>query len=83
MMIVQEPQISQPLKQGLHSAPLKAKPADPCGGFTGSADDDVWYQFTALTTGTVLINLDPTSGFDGVLEVFKGNCGSLSYVCMQ
>ncbi len=58
----------------------QSQAADPCGGFTGSADDDVWYQFTALTTGTVLITLDGNSNFDGVLEVFKGNCGSLSYV---
>jgi hypothetical protein len=58
----------------------QSQPADPCGGFTGSADDDVWYQFTALTTGSVLITLDGSSNFDGVLEVFKGNCGSLTYV---
>lgn len=58
----------------------QSQAADPCGGFTGSADDDVWYQFQALTTGTVLINLDASSQFDGVLEVFKGNCGSLTYV---
>ena len=58
----------------------QSQPADPCGGFTGSADDDVWYQFTALTTGQVLVTLDGNSNFDGVLEVFKGNCGSLTYV---
>ncbi len=58
----------------------QSQPADPCGGFTGSADDDVWYQFTALTTGTVVITLDGNSNFDGVLEVFKGNCGSLTNV---
>jgi hypothetical protein len=58
----------------------QSQPADPCGGYTGSADDDVWYQFTALTTGTVLVTLDGSSNFDGVLEVFKGSCGSLTYV---
>jgi hypothetical protein len=58
----------------------QSQPADPCGGYTGSADDDVWYQFTALTTGQVLVTLDGNSNFDGVLEVFKGNCGSLTYV---
>src|SRR5690242_6001995 len=58
----------------------QSQPADPCGGFTGSADDDVWYQFTALSTGQVAINLEGSSNFDGVLEVFKGNCGSLTEV---
>ena len=58
----------------------QSQPANPCGGFTGSADDDVWYQFTALTTGIVLINLDVPSNFDGVLEAFKGSCGSLTYL---
>jgi hypothetical protein len=58
----------------------QSQPADPCGGFTGSADDDVWYQFTALSTGAVTINLEGSSNFDGVLEVFKGNCGSLTEV---
>ena len=58
----------------------QSQPADPCGGFSGSADDDVWYKFTALTTGQVLVTLDGNSNFDGVLEVFKGNCGSLTNV---
>jgi hypothetical protein len=61
----------------------QSQPADPCGGFTGSADDDVWYQFTTLTTGSVLITLDTLTGnsnFDGVLEVFKGSCGYLTYL---
>lgn len=58
----------------------QSQAADPCGGFTGSADDDVWYQFTTLTTGTVLVTLDGSSNFDGVLEVFKGSCGSLTNV---
>lgn len=58
----------------------QSQPADPCGGFTGSADDDVWYQFTALSTGAVSINLQGSSNFDGVLEVFKGTCGSLTEV---
>lgn len=58
----------------------QSQPANLCGAFTGTADDDVWYQFTALTTGTVTINLDGNPDFDGVLELFKGNCGSLTSV---
>ncbi|HSN08092.1 MAG TPA: T9SS type A sorting domain-containing protein [Hanamia sp.] len=58
----------------------QSQPADPCGGFTGSADDDVWYTFNTLYTGSVAVTLNCQSGFDGVLEVFKGTCGSFSYV---
>lgn len=58
----------------------QSQPADPCGGFTGSADDDVWYTFTTLYTGSVAVTLNCQSGLDGVLEVFKGTCGSFSYV---
>lgn len=58
----------------------QSQPADACGGYTGTADDDVWYQFTALSTGVVTIKMDGSENFDGVLEVFKGNCGSLTYV---
>lgn len=55
-------------------------PADLCGSYTGSADDDVWYQFTAQSTGSVILNLSCSVDFDGVLEVFKGTCGSLSAI---
>ena len=58
----------------------QSQPADACGGFTGFADDDVWYKFTALSTGTVSIDLAASANFDGVLEVFEGNCGSLTSV---
>jgi type IX secretion system substrate protein/pre-peptidase len=48
-----------------------------CGGYAGTADDDVWYQFTALTTGSVLVTLNGNGTFDGVLQTFRGACGSL------
>jgi hypothetical protein len=48
-----------------------------CSGFTGSADDDVWYEFTANSTGTITVKMDGSTDFDGVLEVFQGDCGSL------
>lgn len=56
----------------------QSQPAAHCGSYTGSADDDVWYQFTAQSSGNVLINLKCTDDFDGVLQVFSGTCGSLS-----
>jgi len=56
----------------------QSQPADVCGGYTGFADDDVWFQFTATSTGTVTIILSGGSNFDGVLELFTGSCGSLT-----
>ena len=58
----------------------QSQPADPCGGYTGTADDDVWFQFTAKSTGSVIITLNCSPNFDGVLEIFKGNCGSLTSI---
>ncbi|MEO8853636.1 MAG: T9SS type A sorting domain-containing protein, partial [Ginsengibacter sp.] len=58
----------------------QSQPADKCGGYIGSADDDVWYQFTAKSTGTVIVTLNCGANFDGVLEVFKGDCGSLTSI---
>lgn len=58
----------------------QSQPATLCGSYVGSADDDVWYQFTAKNTGSVLLNLTSTGDFDGVVEVFSGSCGSLSSI---
>ncbi|WP_210519238.1 fibronectin type III domain-containing protein [Hymenobacter terricola] len=43
---------------------------------TGTADDDVWYRFTATATAQT-ITVQSASGFDAVLQVFSGACGSL------
>lgn len=56
----------------------QSQPASICNGFAGSANDDIWYQFTPATSGTVLVTMDGNPGFDGVLEVFSGLCGSLT-----
>lgn len=45
-------------------------------GCTGNADDDVWYKFIA-TSNSFSLNVIPSSGYDAVLEVFSGSCGSL------
>ena len=68
------------LQRGTTLGATQSQAADPCGGYTGSADDDVWYQFSAIATGPIDVNLNGDANFDGVLEVFKGNCGSLTYV---
>lgn len=71
-------EISSTTISGTTLGATQSLPAVNCGGYTGFADDDIWYQFTALSTGTVDINFEGSPNFDGVLQVFKGNCGSLT-----
>ena len=45
----------------------------PCGGYTATAAQDVWYSFTATgATHTIAV----TGTFDGVLEVLSGTCAA-------
>ncbi len=55
-----------------------------CAGFTGTANDDVWFSFVATQTdmtiggqGTDDGDGDVNTGFDVVMELFSGACGSL------
>jgi gliding motility-associated-like protein len=45
----------------------------------GNADDDVWYQFTANST-VITISVDPTVGYDPVIQLYSGACGALSSI---
>lgn len=45
----------------------------------GNADDDVWYTFTANSTN-MTITVDPTVGYDAVIELFSGTCVGLTPV---
>jgi hypothetical protein len=55
--------------------------AASCSGWTGNADDDVWYKFDVLTPSTVTIEVTaPTTNMDPVVQLFSGNCGSLTSV---
>ncbi|MES2799894.1 MAG: gliding motility-associated C-terminal domain-containing protein [Bacteroidota bacterium] len=50
-------------------------------GCAGTADDDVWYQFTATNT-SVQINVTPIAGMDPVVQLFSGTCAALtSLIC--
>jgi hypothetical protein len=49
-----------------------------CNGFTGTANDDVWYQYTPSTNGPAIITVDGQGSFDAVVEAFTGTCGSLT-----
>ncbi|WP_282041349.1 leucine-rich repeat protein [Winogradskyella flava] len=51
--------------------------AETCNGFTGTADDDVWYTFEALTND-VNITFDAT--FDSVVQLYSGTCGALTVI---
>lgn len=52
-------------------------------GCVGTADDDVWYKFTATSTSHI-ITVDGSAGFDAVVQLFSGTCSSLiSLSCMD
>jgi len=51
--------------------------AEACATFTGNANDDVWYKFTALQNGGATIGLTTTGSFDAVMIGYSGNCGTL------
>jgi gliding motility-associated-like protein len=52
-------------------------------GCSGTADDDVWYSFTAVNT-TATITVDPSSTMDAVVQLYSGTCGTpTSIQCMD
>ncbi len=57
----------------------QSMPAINCNGWTGNADDDVWYKFVAGNTSQT-ITVTGNGSFDAVLELLSGSCGSLSSV---
>jgi hypothetical protein len=46
-------------------------------GCTGTADDDVWYKFTA-TAASHKVTVSPNTMSNAVFQVFSGTCGSLT-----
>lgn len=46
---------------------------------SGTANDDVWFSFTA-TSSSLNITLSASSSFDPVVQLFSGTCGSLTSV---
>lgn len=51
-----------------------------CAGFTGVADDDVWYSFTAANT-TQTITVVGGTGFDAVVDLRSGACNGTNMGC--
>ncbi|MCB0764360.1 MAG: T9SS type A sorting domain-containing protein [Flavobacteriales bacterium] len=50
-------------------------PALECNGFTGTADDDVWFSFVA-SVADMTVAVTGSDQFDAVVEVLSGACGS-------
>jgi gliding motility-associated-like protein len=48
-------------------------------GCTGNADDDVWFSFIA-TNAVQTITVTPNGSMDPVVQLFSGNCTSLSSI---
>lgn len=46
-------------------------------GCSGTANDDVWFKFTATSTSAI-VTVAGSTDFDGVFEVFSGTCGALT-----
>jgi len=55
-------------------------PAITCQGLEGYADDDVWYVFTA-TTHSPFISVDPSAGFDAVVDLRTSPCDGTTISC--
>lgn len=52
-------------------------------GCVGTANDDVWYKFTATNT-TATVTVDPSSSMDAVVQLYSGICSSLNSIkCMD
>lgn len=51
-------------------------------GCSGTADDDVWFMFTA-NNYTQTIQVTPSSGMDAVLQLYSGTCGSLTSITCE
>lgn len=47
--------------------------------FLGASEDDLWFSFVATSTVTT-VAVACNAEYDAVIEVYKGTCGSLSYV---
>ncbi|MDO9185136.1 MAG: T9SS type A sorting domain-containing protein [Bacteroidia bacterium] len=55
-------------------------PAILCSGFTGTANDDVWYSFVANSTSHIITVVGSTS-FDAVIDLRSGACSGTNINC--
>jgi len=52
-----------------------------CGGYTGTADDDVWYTFTTNSAGPYTITVVGSASFDAVVDLRSGACDGINIDC--
>ena len=64
---------------GTVAAATASTPTTTC---TGTANDDVWYKFTATSTSHT-ISVTGSASFDAVFEFFSGTCGSLTSIACK
>ncbi len=64
--------------------PAVSEPAVTCDGFTGNADDDLWFTVTAPTSAGDIITIlvDGTSN-DEVIVLYSGDCNNLVQVACE
>jgi len=55
-------------------------PAISCGGLQGTANNDVWYKFTATATSHT-ITVVGSQNFDAVVDLRSGNCTGTNILC--
>ncbi|MFN3874590.1 MAG: T9SS type A sorting domain-containing protein, partial [Flavobacteriales bacterium] len=59
-------------------------PAATCGGFTGNANDDIWFSFVATQADMTVGAIGspgagtPSTVYDAVVQAFSGTCASLT-----
>lgn len=59
----------------------QSQAATACGTSpVGTANDDLWYMFTAVSTGNVVVTVQGQGTFDAVVEAFSGTCGLLTSI---
>ncbi len=51
-----------------------------CNGWTGNADDDVWYRFVA-TSASHTVTVAGSGAFDAVIDVRQGSCNGTTLGC--
>src|SRR5690606_15782098 len=56
----------------IEGATFSGLPAEQCNNYTGTADDDVWYSFVALTESVNITYEVTGTAFDMVAQLYSG-----------
>jgi hypothetical protein len=63
---------------GNNAGATQSQAPEACGTATATVANDVWYQFTAASSGTALVSVyNVGTLLDAVVQVYSGSCGSL------